>query len=485
MRTTAATLTACLLACTVAAAQPAIDWQPWQGTAQDGSPIAGQLGRFRVPENRTRPDGRTIELAFVRFRTSNPNPGPPIFFLAGGPGGSGVELAAITATHPQIRLLEHADVIGLDQRGTGRSVPSLMQTPGAALALPLDKPVSRETYLAAARAAAERCAAYWRDRGVDLAAFNTSESAADLDDLRRALGLDQIVLYGASYGTHLGLAYLRDYPRHVARGVLIGIEGPDDTWKLPSTTQAHLQALHDRLAATPEWNQRIPDLLALVRELLETLESGTIAVTLPPEDGRDGRIVLGPEDLRRELARMLGDSRDIARIPAALLRFASGDWESLAVATLAVRRGELTALTLLMDCASGGTSARRARIERERRDSANLLGDALLTPYYPDLCAACPQADVGDANRRPFACDVPLLLVSGTLDVRTPPENIAPLRPHLSRAVEVLIENAAHDSRELMSPDYRALLQSFLRGESVAPCTIQLPAPFLERNERE
>ena len=46
-------------------------------------------------------------------------------------------------------------------------------------------------------------------RGIDLNAYNTSESAEDVELLRRALGADRIVLWAHSYGTHLALAVLR------------------------------------------------------------------------------------------------------------------------------------------------------------------------------------------------------------------------------------------------------------------------------------
>jgi pimeloyl-ACP methyl ester carboxylesterase len=107
--------------------QASIAWEPFVGVAFDGSPMSGELGRIEVPENRERDTGATIRLAFVRYRTTNPNPGPPIFFLPGGPGASSTEYCAAYASHPQIRLLEHSDVIGIDQRGTGLSEPNLLE----------------------------------------------------------------------------------------------------------------------------------------------------------------------------------------------------------------------------------------------------------------------------------------------------------------------------------------------------------------------
>ncbi|MEO1087842.1 MAG: alpha/beta fold hydrolase, partial [Acidobacteriota bacterium] len=187
-----------------------IEWQPYVGEAIDGSPVPGVLGRILVPEGR-RPGaevGATVEIAFVRFPTTHPDPGPPVFFLAGGPGGSGVEGAAIVGAHPQVRLLEGRDVIGVDQRGTGLSRPDLTVDVAEDHALPTDRAVGDAEMKAAVRRAAEATRRHWRAQGVDPAAYNTEESAADLDAVRRALGLGEIALWGTSYGSHLGLAYL-------------------------------------------------------------------------------------------------------------------------------------------------------------------------------------------------------------------------------------------------------------------------------------
>jgi pimeloyl-ACP methyl ester carboxylesterase len=49
-------------------------------------------------------------------------------------------------------------------------------------------------------------------QGIDFAFYNSTASAQDLDDLRRALGLEQWNLFRASYGTRLALTAMRDTP---------------------------------------------------------------------------------------------------------------------------------------------------------------------------------------------------------------------------------------------------------------------------------
>ena len=460
-----------------------IRWQPYTGTALDGSPLDGELGRIRVPENRRRP-GKTLELAFVRFRTRHPNPGPPIFFLAGGPGGSGVEGAATVATHPQVRLLEHSDVIGVDQRGTGRSLGDLAKSV-TEVRLPMNRAIDRAELVAAIEIAARDTVAYWRERGVDLAAYNSVESAEDLEAVRKALGLEKIVLYGTSYGSHLGLSYLRRHGEHVARAVFSKVEGPNHTFKLPSVVQSHLEHLGELLKGDPALSPGAPDLLATVRALLQELAIHPVTTSGPEEEKDDSEVTVGALDLQIELSRALASARSTAALPAMLHRFESGNWRELAETARDTRRVRLPAMALMMDCSSGATPRRWQRLEEERNSPDNILGDAILAPFYPEACAAAGRPDLGDAFRATLASNVPVLFTSGTLDVRTPPENVEEILSGFPNGVHVVVDNAGHEGRELMSPEYRDLLQAFLRGEQIRSSRITLPEPIFESISQE
>src|SRR6185369_4972138 len=164
--------------------------------------VDAEFGTLLVPENRSNPESNLIELAFVRFKSTAKNPGPPIVYLAGGPGGSGIGTAMGSRFPLFMALREIADVIAFDQRGTGYSKPNL----GCyeRLALPLDVAPTREATIQELRENSRGCISYWRDvQRVDLTGYNTNESADDLDDLRKALGVNQISLWSISYGTHL------------------------------------------------------------------------------------------------------------------------------------------------------------------------------------------------------------------------------------------------------------------------------------------
>ena len=212
--------------------------EPYRFEPRDGEAVDAELGKIRVPENRRDPKSREIELAFVRFPATTPNPGAPIVYLAGGPGGSGVATAQGRRFPLFMALRQLGDVIALDQRGTGlsNSIPFC----GAPEPWPLEKPSSREQTVSWLESTARHCAEFWRSEGVDIDGYNTEQSADDLEDLRRELGADKLRLWSISYGTHLAFSAVRRHGDRIERVVLASAEGPDHTVKLPSRTEAFL-----------------------------------------------------------------------------------------------------------------------------------------------------------------------------------------------------------------------------------------------------
>lgn len=471
------TLLAALLVAPVTLADdpPEVRWEPYETMGVDGKPLVGELGRITVPENRAAGTDATIEIAFVRFATENPDPGPPIVFLAGGPGGSGITGCVGPATGRRARLLDHCDVIGVDQRGTGLSVPNLFEGPDTSYVLPFDEPLSKRAVIEADRDAIEECVAYWRGEGVDLEAYNTEESADDIDDVRRALGLETIQPFGSSYGSHLGLAYLRRHGEHVARAVLSKVEGPDHTWKLPSQIQAQVDRVHDLVTAHPRAGEALPDLRSTLRDLIAQLDEEPVTVRVTDESGDTHDVVCGGYDLQRVVGSFLADRVRVENLPMFLVTTAQGDHQFFGELAYQNRFApSVSAMTLMMDCSSGGTSDRMRRIAREARRAENLLGDSF-DGYYSAICRACGDPDLGDAFRGPIDCDAPVLFVSGTLDARTPPSNVEELIDGFPNAVHVVVDGVGHPARELLLPEYCALLLDFVSGGDVESTELSLP----------
>ena len=178
-----------------------------------------ECGYLTVPEDRSTPDGRTIRLAVARAPATSPTPRPdPIVYLVGGPGNSGLLSAPglLTAGWNTDR-----DVIVIEQRGTLKAEP-LLSCPeldahlDIAVALAPTGPDAMAGESAAVTACRDRLVA----EGWDLAAYDSTQNAADVAELRVAMGIDEWNVYGVSYGTDLALQTLRDHPEGIRSVVL-------------------------------------------------------------------------------------------------------------------------------------------------------------------------------------------------------------------------------------------------------------------------
>lgn len=454
-------------------AQPkagALKIKPYAFENDQKQKVDAEFGTLLVPENRSNPQSNLIELAFVRFKSTAKNPGPPIVYLAGGPGGSGIFTAKGSRFPLFMALREIADVIAFDQRGTGYSKPNL----GCfdRLALPLDVAPTREAAIKELRENSKSCASYWRDiQRVDLTGYNTNENADDLEDLRKALGANQISLWSISYGTHLAFATMRRHPQSIARAILAGTEGPDHTYKLPSNIQKHLEDLAAVIKADPVVGKEIPDFLGLMKSVFDRLDAHpeTVEIT-DPQTKLKVKVIVNKFVLQYIVANNIGTTVT-ARFPALFYRAAKGDFTNPAQVWLSQTRSEIgSAMSYMMDCASGWTAARRERIAREAKGT--LLEDIFNFPF-PDVCTEWNAPDLGDAFRAPLRSDVPVLFISGTLDARTPISNAEEYRTGFPNSTHIIIEGAVHsDPLFLSSPKIKDGMMEFLRGQPVTTTKI-------------
>ena len=472
-----------ILSSTVAAQLKAgsLKLKPYTFENAKGEKTAAEFGSLFVPERRSDPQSNLIELAFVRFKTTSKNPGPPIVYLAGGPGGSGIGAASGSRFPLFMALREIADVIAFDQRGTGYSKPNL----GCyeRLSMPLDVAPSKEVALKALEENAKGCIGYWRDvQRVDLTGYNTNESADDLEDLRKALGVPKISLWSISYGTHLALATIRRHENSISHAILAGTEGPDHTYKLPANIQKHLEDLAGVVKADPEIGKDIPDLLGLMKSVFDHLDAKPEVVEITdPRTKQKVKIIVTKFVLQYIVANNIGTTVT-ANFPALFYRASKGDFTNPAQVFLNIsREGIGSAMSYMMDCASGQTAARREQIQREAKGT--LLEDLFNFPF-PEICEEWKAPDLGDVFRSPVVSDVPVLFISGTLDARTPISNAEEYRKGFRNSSHIIIEGAVHsDPLFLSSPKIKESMMEFLRDQPVTTTRITLPlmkfAPLL------
>ncbi|MFE9631115.1 alpha/beta fold hydrolase [Streptomyces sp. NPDC006463] len=253
-----------------------------------------RCGTLTVPENRAEPGSRTIKLgvAIVPAATGTPK-ADPIVWLAGGPGDDAVGEAKMAIDGG---LNRDRDVILMSQRGTYSADPALLcrnidEFNGRAVGLVSDAPSTERLHVGATKACRDQLAGL----GADLSAYNDTESAADYEDLRTALGIKQWNLYAISYGTHLALVYMRLHPEGLRSVGLDGILPPSKGGSAAAWSSARqgFGGLFKACADQPACNKRYPNLSATFDKLVRDLEAKpvTTTVTLPGSD-RPVKVVL-------------------------------------------------------------------------------------------------------------------------------------------------------------------------------------------------
>lgn len=455
-------------------AQATLALQPFEFTSQSGETVKADRGVLTVPYDRSDPDSETIRLTFVRFPATTDTPGPPLVYLAGGPGGTGVGAAIGPRFELFMALRSLGDVIAWNQRGTGASEPRYQVSTG--FSVPLEGPLELE-WLKGKYAESGRLArAQFERDGFDAGPLNTNASADDLEDLRVALGAEKLRLWGISYGTHLALATVKRHPDSIESMVVAGVEGLDATCKLPSQVDAPIAALSREVAADPVLGTLIPDLTALMREVLERAEREPFAVSIKdPQTGETVVCQFGRIDLEMETWRLLFRRDLLTELPLMYLALSRGQTEGLAAAALRTRgyEGVGHAMAVAMDCASGVSPSRLRQIERETSDS---LFGRTMNLFYLSVRETIGISDLGEEFRAPAQSQIPLLCLSGELDVRTPPSNAEEALRGFPNGRHVLITRAGHDNDLwVSSPQIAETILAFFRGEPLAAERIELP----------
>lgn len=461
----------------IATPAPQLTVEPYTFTGPNGVKVEAERGTFEVAENRSNPNSRRIRIGFVRFKSTSPNPGDPIVYLAGGPGGTGTGTAQGPRFPLFMALREVADVIAYDQRGTGFSSP----TPTCVATPPFEGTTfSRATIVPFYRDRLTKCFDQWTSQGVDIDAYTTLESAHDLEDLRRALGANKLNLWGISYGSHLGLAFMKYHGASVNRAVLSGIEGLDQTIKRPALTDklfARVQAIID---ADPAAKAAYPDLAALMRRVHAKLNAAPATVSFtPPNATAPVSVTFDGFAIQLLASQSIADPPAIARLPPLYAALDKGDYARVAPMVYGMRQqvAAFRGMPDAMDLASGATPARLALVTKEAETA--LIGDTLNFPM-PHIMGIRPQIDAGDKFRAPFTSPITALFISGTLDGRTYPEEAEEEIKGFPNRRRLIVENGGHNIYEADQRVADAVL-AFFKGQPTPERIVmnppKIPAP--------
>jgi len=435
-----------------------------------GREVKGEMGSLMVPENRDNPGSEKIAIHFARLKSNNPNPKAPVVFLDGGPGSSCSWQASDPGSLEKwLPFLELGDVILLDQRGTGAGRERVMyiwkkDIPEDVLA---DPAVARRHF----EAIGKEALADFRNRGVDLKGYTTVENAHDIDALRQVLGYEKISLFGFSYGTHLGQAYIKYYEDNVENAVLIGVEGLHQTFKLPSTMDVQFRKIALLAQQDPHVNKEMPDLMTLYKRVVRKLDKEPAEVEIKsPLTNSPMTVKVGSYGLNLMLRFDIGDASDLPVFPRLLYSIDQGDYTLLQWFVQKRIRNfyGINGMSATMDAASGVSPSRLERIQEDEKSSL------FKNVVNPRLDLGWPSPDLGEDFRAPLITDTRTLFMSGTLDFNTPPYQAEEVRWGFSNSSHIIVDYAGHE-QILTHPGAAPTIIRFLKGENVDDVALYYP----------
>jgi pimeloyl-ACP methyl ester carboxylesterase len=379
--------------------------------------VPARCAALRVPEDRSIKDGRMIELALAWVPSTARSPAPdPVVMLAGGPGQSALE--AFPIVYPAFRdILRQRHVLLVDQRGAGRSNP--LQCPDT-----LNDEALQQLDSAGVDEARRLTAACLQELGphVDARAYTTSAYIADLEDVRRALGVAQFNMVGASYGTRVALEYLRRHPASTRTAVLDSVVPP--SLFLGNEHARNLEAAVDaqfaRCIADAQCTKRFGSPRARLDELRQRLREHPQTVTYRDPLTHEQRQDEFDDVALASVVRFYSYAPQLfGMLPMLLAEAASGQFENLMAQSRMMEQliGEqiYVPLQLSVMCAEDAPGMRP-----DPADAGTLLGTEFVD-YTLAQCAAWPRGTMPSDFHAIVKSDRPVLLLSGELDPVTPP----------------------------------------------------------------
>ena len=459
-----------------------------------------RCGTVTVPVDRAGAVPGQIKLFYKRLPARTGSSRVGVMLFPGGPG------ASVTGDAPEIAAqltpaLRTRQLVLLDARGTGRSGYidcDIRLYTGASVFTrhALDKSV-------------ERCA---KELGPRRAYYTTSDTVDDIEAVRQALGLDKLVLAGVSYGTRTALAYAARHPDRVESMVLdsvVPLEGPSP-YGLESVNA--VSRVLGSLCRNGGCERTTPDAPADLAALVDQIrERGAIR---PKRSARFVGCRSRPARTRTALLNYLlaGDftgGADRSAIPAFVRAAREGDANLFAYAAIfdsfekffgclfdfdiPIRAAEAIRLQEEGDdrsysfglnsatyCEEGPMPWPRGTPPADRRAAAEQgiahLPDSAFEPFDRATaltfaaslgCRFWPDSGRGQPEYGPQP-DVPVLVVNGEEDLRTPLESARRVAGQFPRAKLLAVPDQGHSA--LGTPCVQRALKRFFAARAAGDC---------------
>ena len=403
-----------------------------------------RCGFLTVPEDRSKPAGRTIEVFAVVVEPPGQDAPPDPLFSLGGELGEVLDYGGIVGVAERV----HRRLVLMEPRGTLRSEPSLVcpeveTAERDLLAMATTDPDYDATFLTAVSACYERLVG----EGVDPSAYNVSEIAADAEDLRRALEVDEWNVTAIGDTSLVALELMRRFPQHLRSVILDSPVLPPDggfATAADSTTQA-VEEVDAACRAQSTCAANFPDVVGALDEAIAQLDERPVRFTTTGDPDAPAEIVIDGGMLVRLLrwyAAGVGGAWNAEVVPAMVFDALHGRY----FATFDLSSNHVTCVGYHAHCGVGAWTQglyysvhchdHTSAVPPEMSDG-DPVSEALSHPYG-ELCRAWP---VGGAEPRleVVQSDVPTLMLYGSMDPLVSASSVEQTALGLSRSFVVSV----------------------------------------------
>lgn len=452
-----------------------------------------RCGYVTVPAEHAKPTGPTIKLAVVVLpaRDAKAVAPDPLFMLQGGPGGSTIDTYAVMMRVAAVGASR--DIVLFDQRGTGKSQPSLKcDEVFAYTRANAERLIDHATGLREGDATLQACHERLIREGVNLSAFDSLENAADVNDVRLALGYDKINVYGVSYGTLLAQHVMRPKPAWL-RSVILDSVVPAQTNFIVDVARSENRALTELFsacAADPRCNADYPNLERVYLEQIERLnKTPARARAIDPTTNKVYNTYVDGDTLRALVFQALYSTEILPLLPRMIYAARENDfnaWGKL-ITLMSFDTSLAQGMYLSVLCAEDAdfNPADAASPDVRAPQAKYAVEDA---KDFLNQCATWKVEALPATVDQPVQSDTPTLIFNGRFDPITPPAYGATVARSLSRSTSVVFPNSGHGGLRLSPTSCsQKLLAAFLNAPTSrleASCVDGLGAPaFLARSE--
>ncbi len=389
-----------------------------------------QCATLTVPEDRLKMDSQEIQLAVAIVKTGNAKPKPDPVLVIIGNAGFGVNLAyALPSIFPDIAA--DRDMIVVDQRGTGFSTPSFECPELTSAYAELNKNTTLKERNDQTIEASTTCAKNLNAAGVNLPAYTTSAMAADMEDLRQVLAINQWNIYTLFNGSRLALTMMRDYPQGI-RSVIMDTPIPlqaNPEVEYGTNVAYTLDRFFKDCDADELCYKAYPKVKDTFYKLLDQLDAQPVIIDVADlNSGNRYKVTLDSERLITFLLGILysPDRTGVGEIPRMIYQLQDGKTEAASRLLGGYDTGfgfQRTAMDQWLNCNEELSFMTQEQVVKANEEIGLHLGKYFNTEAEGSLLACEPWKAPGAqiVENMPVESSIPSLLMAGEYDWIQPP----------------------------------------------------------------